>query len=155
MLLRVLSALLGAGFLAFPFAPGAPREAWLAAMLGIAFIAYGFGGKRLLSKVAPRLADNAAANAPNETAHYSSFSAMFIANCRASMRNSTFMIFCVLAGVVIAWYYQSRFEVPRERQGDMFGRVWMLVVLLLLLSRAGITTLAQRYRRNRSTGSDA
>jgi len=65
------------------------------------------------------------------------------------------MIFCVLAGVAVAWYYQFEFEVPRERQSDMFGRVWMLVVLLLLLSRASITTLAQRNKRTRPTDSDA
>jgi len=71
MFLRVLSILLGASLLAFPFAPGAPRVAWLAAILGIVFVVYGFGGRRLLSKVAPRLADDAAVNPLDETAHHS------------------------------------------------------------------------------------
>jgi len=80
---------------------------------------------------------------------------MFLANCDASMRKSVFMVFCILAGVTIAWYYQFAFEVPRERQGEMFGLVGMLVVFALVLCRAAIATLGGWHRQNRSDDSDA
>jgi hypothetical protein len=53
MLIRILGLIVGLLFVAMPFLDSQDPKAWIAPILGAAFIVYGLGGHRLLMKAVP------------------------------------------------------------------------------------------------------